>query len=428
MATTNTTDISMGDVKGLLNYAFDNNKKLQERGIMPIAIGLEATAGIGKTSVVEQVAKERGMTYVKLSLAQLEEAGDLIGFPLKEYECQLGKKVKKEDGTIGVQIVKDSVWVNEKQLDSVPAGLVLRQTGKTRMGYARPFWVPEYNEKGTVLNLDDFSRANPQLLQSVMEIIDRQEYASWKLPKGTTVVLTSNSDDGTNNVNSLDEAQRTRFLNYITGIDVNAWAQWAENNGVDGRCINFVLSYSNELFQADEDGNRICNPRSFTMFSNMISGVSDWDKAENLSFINMIAKGCFKDEQGRFSKMFTSFIRNKMHLLIQPKDMLLGGWDKTRDTLLASVYDTNGQYRPDIASILERRFANYVLAWLKGDGKTPIATVKNRLVEFIECEKKNGKKIFTKDLFYDMVKKITSEKKQQTNSLLYEPIIAKQLL
>lgn len=29
-----------------------------------------------KTSVVEQVAQERGMTYIKLNLAQLEEAGD----------------------------------------------------------------------------------------------------------------------------------------------------------------------------------------------------------------------------------------------------------------------------------------------------------------------------------------------------------------
>lgn len=261
-----------------------------------------------------------------------------------------------------------------------------------------------------------------------MELMLTQKYISWALPDKTTIVLTNNPDDGTSNVSSLDEAQATRFMNFSVEFDVDSFAKWAEEAGIDGRCINFALSYSGELFNADDEGNRICNPRSFVMFANTISGLKDWDSADNLSFINLIAKGSFKDEQGRFGKMFTSFIRNKMHLLIQPKDMLQGAWATTKDKLLATVYDSNGQYRPDIASILERRFANYVLAWLKSGDKTPISVVKARLIDFIECEKKFGRKIFSKDLIYDMVKKITSEKKGQTNALLYEPMIANALL
>ena len=68
--------ITMTRAKELLNYTIANNIKLQENGEMPIAFGLEATPGIGKTSLVEQVAHERNMTYVKLNLGQLEEAGD----------------------------------------------------------------------------------------------------------------------------------------------------------------------------------------------------------------------------------------------------------------------------------------------------------------------------------------------------------------
>lgn len=260
-----------------------------------------------------------------------------------------------------------------------------------------------------------------------MELILTQKYTSWSLPKKTTIALTNNPDDGSNNVNSLDEAQRTRFLNFDVAWDMDAWAKWAENTGVDGRCINFVLSYSNELFNADEEGNRICNPRSFVMFADMISGVDDWDNSDSLSFISTIAKGCFKDEGGRFSQMFTAFLRNKMHLLIQPKDMLLGGWDRVRGVMEASVYDSDGQFRPDIASILERRFSNYVSAWLSSDGQTPIATVKDRILVFLENEEKYGKKLFTKDMFYHMIKSITSEHKNQTNKLLYEPKIAKEL-
>lgn len=257
-----------------------------------------------------------------------------------------------------------------------------------------------------------------------MELILTQRYTSWSLPKKTTIVLTNNPDDGSNNVNSLDEAQRTRFLNFDVAWDQDAWSQWAERASVDGRCINFVMSYSDELFNADEEGNRICNPRSFVMFANMISGVKDWDDAESLSFIQTIAKGCFKDEGSRFAAMFAAFLRNKMHLLIQPKDMLLGSWDRVKGILDSTVYDSNGQYRPDIASLLERRFSNYVNAWLDSDDKTPIAKVKDRILEFIDVEQKGGRRLFNKDLFLHMIKTITSDHKNQTNKLLFEPKIA----
>lgn len=418
----------MGEVKGLLNHFIDNNFELEEKGITPIALAIQGEAGMGKTSIIKQLAEERGMAFTKLNIAQLEEVGDLIGYPMTEYECQLGKKVKAEDGTIKVKLVKDSIWMNEKQLGSVPANMVLKQTGNTRMSYAKPSWVPEYNENGNILLLDDYTRGTNQLTTAMMDLIWEQRYVSWSLPKKTTIFLTTNPDNGCYDVQTQDVAKQTRYLLYDVKFDCDAWAKWAEEAGLDGRCINFVMSYSGELFNTDEQGNSICNPRSFVMFANSISSIKNWDDAENLKFINLIAGGCFKDEQGRFGKMFTAFIRNKMHLLIQPKDMLLGGWDKTRQKLIDTVYDSNGQFRPDISSLLERRFANYVLAWLKGDGKTPIATVKQRMIDFIECEQKYGKKLFNADCIYDMVKRITSEKKGQTNSLLYEPKIANVLM
>lgn len=366
------------------------------------------------------------MGFTKINVAQLEEAGDLIGFPLKEYECQVLKRVKKEDGTFSVSVLPKTVWVNEKQLDEGPGNnMKYRQTGKTRMGYAKPAWVPEYNENGNIVLFDDYVRGNPQLLQACMDLVLEQKYVSWSTPKKTTYILTNNPDDGTNNVNCLDEAQRSRFMNFEVDFDVNAFMAWAEKAGIDGRCINFVASYYQELFNADDQGNHICNPRSFVMFSNMIQGIKDWDNPDSLEFINTIAKGCFKDEGGKFAGMFSAFLRHKMHLLIQPKEMLLGGWDKVKDTLETTLYDSNGQYRPDIASLLERRFVNYVSAWLQSDEDTPISKVKDRILNFIDNSDKKGKLLFNKDLFYHMIKSITSDNKRQTNRLLFEPKIAK---
>ena len=384
---------------------------------------MEASAGIGKTSIIETIAQERNMGYTMISLSQLEEAGDLIGFPLKEYECQVGRKVVV-DGKETIQVSPKTVWLNEKQIDSPSKGVMYRQTGKTRMSYAKPAWVPEYNENGNIVCLDDFSRASQQLLQATMEIVRAQKYVSWTLPKKTTICLTSNSDDGTNNVNSLDEAQMTRFINFNVGWDKDLWCQWAEKNDIDGRCINFIMTYSDELFRADEEGNRICNPRSFTMFSNMISGIKDWDTKDSLSFITTISKGCFKDDNGRFSQMFNAFLMNKMHLLIQPKKVLMGDWKEVQGILDSTVYDSDGHYRPDIAAILERRFTNFVSAWLDSKEQTPIAKVKTRILELLQSEEKGGRTIFTKDMFYHMIKNITADHKNQTNQLLHEPKIA----
>ena len=366
------------------------------------------------------------MTITKLNFAQLEEVGDLIGYPSIEYECQIAKRIKDKDGNVKIQVLPGTVWLTAKQIDSQDKSLT-RQTGKTRMGYAKPAWVPEYNENGTLCILDDYVRSSPQLLQSCMDLILTQKYISWSLPKKTTIALTNNPDNGTSNVNSLDEAQSSRFLNYNIEWSESAWAEWAEKAGIDGRCINFVLSYSKELFGEDEEGNKICNPRSFVMFTNMIAGIKDWENPKNLSFISLIAKGCFKDEDNRFSQMFSSFIRNKMHLLIQPKEMLLGNWDKIRSTVESAIYDTNGQYRADIASLLERRFTNFVNAWLDSDEKTPISKVQERLIDFIDNPANGGKTLFNKDLFYHMIRSITSNHKNQTNKLLFEPKIAQML-
>lgn len=320
-----------------------------------------------------------------------------------------------------MQVLPGTVWMNEKQLDQPTKGMMYRQTGKTRMGYAKPAWVPEYNENGTLVLFDDYNRANQTILKAAMDLILEQKYISWSLPKKTTIVITQNPDNGSYNVESQDEAQVGRYLDFKSAFDIDAWAQWAENSDLDGRCINFVLNYSNELFNSDEDGNHICNPRSFVMFANMISNIKDWEVHENLEFIQLIAKGCFKDEGGRFNKIFASFIRNKMHLLIQPNEVLHGKWDDVKKKLEETVYDGNGQFRPDLASLIERRFVNYVSRWLDSDKDTPINKVKDRILDFID----NPKPIFNNDLMIHMVKNIIANHKRQTSKLMYEPKIAR---
>lgn len=421
--------LKMSEVKKLLNFTIDNNITLQENGNVPIALSIEATAGIGKTSIIEEVARDRGMQCVKLSLHEMDEPGDLLGFPEVRYECQIAKaktdangKAVLVDGKPKYELLPKTAFLTMKQIDSPTPGVKYRQTGVSKMYYAKPAWVPDYDPNGTIVIMDDYVRANPQLLQACMEFILTQKYTSWSLPKKTTIFLTNNPDNGSFNVNSLDIAQRSRFLNYGVAFDVNAWAEWAERAKVDSRCINFVMQNHEALFNEDAEGNIICNPRSFVMFARMIQGVNDWDSDEGRSFINMIASGCFFDENDRFAKMFDLFIKAKMHLIITPEKMLKGAWNDVKAELEALLYDNGGnRFRPEIASLLEKRFANYVNAWLESDSKTPVKTVVDRLLQL----RRNNKTLFTEDHFYHMIKSITSQHKNQTRMILMEPELAR---
>ena len=143
----NLNEMTISEFTGVFNYLLDNNKKLQEAGQTPIAIGLEGEAGIGKTAIVEEVAEERGMTFCKLNLSQLEEVGDLCGFPMKEVLLTW----KTSNGET------KNRWWPESMLNRVPNGVSV--TSQTRMSYAPPAWLPkEDNDNGCILLLDDYTR------------------------------------------------------------------------------------------------------------------------------------------------------------------------------------------------------------------------------------------------------------------------------
>ena len=167
------------------------NRFLQEQGKRPVAINIEGEAGIGKTSTILQFADEMNMKCVKLSLSQIEEIGDLVGYPHKEFE------VCKDDGPCK--------WIPESMLQTY-IEYKYKPTGNKRMTHAAPEWVQGLTEGG-ILILDDYTRADSRFMQAAMEIIDRQEYISWKLPKDWHVILTTNPDSGDYHVSSLDPAQ-----------------------------------------------------------------------------------------------------------------------------------------------------------------------------------------------------------------------------
>jgi len=416
----NQVSLDSGEMKDFLQHIISNNRHIQAQGKRPVATEVIGESGLGKTSIALQLAEEHELNYVKLNLAQIEELGDLIGFPLRQFQlCKEGggvevktelKKVKLPNGMevmkkvqVESEIEGDCIWVDENAIDEyVKQGYNF--TGEKRMSYCPPEWIAD-KQGGGILILDDWNRADIRFIQAVMELVDRQEYISWKLPDDWHIVLTANPDDGEYLVNAIDVAQRTRFVSVVLKWNHERWAEWAEGEGIDGRCINFVL-------MNPEVVNQRVNPRSMTTFFNCISSIPKFE--DQLPLIQMVGEGSVGPE---VATLFSSFINNRLDKLMTPKEILLGqGDDAIANKLLLAICDGGSaatNYRADIASIMSTRLINYTLNYAESNKiDDPIINRISHLVKHAE--------VFTDDLKYHIVKKILNGNKKKFQKLLFD--------
>jgi hypothetical protein len=415
-------NLNVTELKGFVNHIITNNRFLQEDGKQSVSIEVVGESGIGKTSSIVEIAQENNLKFVKLNLAQIEELGDLVGFPVRQFQMYKEKIVqaKKIDdlsytaaqraaasadiANIATPTTKKvGMWVDELAVQEYLKN-GYKMTGKNRMSYCAPEWIADA-KAGGILLLDDWNRADTRFIQAVMELIDRQTYISWSLPKDWHIILTANPDNGDYMVNSVDSAQKTRYVTANLKFDVNIWAQWAESAGIDTRCINFLLLHPELVTQET-------NARSITTFFNAISSFEKFE--DNLSLIQMIGEGSVGDE---FASMFTTFINNKLDKLVTPKDLLT---HENESYILGELRGSIGQddtYRADIAATLATRLGNYAVVYSKEN------TVNQKITDRLKalCTKD----YFTNDLKYLVVRTIFNGNKKKFNKLMMIPEIIK---
>ena len=263
--------------------------------------------------------------------------------------------------------------------------------------------------------------ANSLFQQAIMELICTGKYISWKLPKYTNILLTSNFDNGSYQVSSLDAAQMSRLVNFPIKFDIKVWSRWGEAAQLDTRALNFALMYSSEIFE--QENNQTINPRSYTTFCNAISGLKDWSDTKTLAMILNIAKGCFDDKDNIVGHLFTTFIANKLDKLISPEKLLTGDWKEVSEEIKQCVHDSSGNYRPDIASVLSTRLLNYTSYYFdqKGSKSDP---VQKRLLEIID----SPEMLFSEDLIYNTIKQLATNYPSRMNKVIIHPKIRKKLL
>lgn len=158
-------------------------------------IMLAGAHGIGKSRILTEYFRNKGIPVVTLFLGQMSDPGDLIGLPCKNEE-----------------------------------------TGKTV--FLPPYWFPT-DGKPIVLFLDELNRARPEILQSVMDLTLNRKLAGKALPAGSRIISAVNAGQEYQ-LTDLDPALVSRFNIYTFHPTVREWLLWAEQSGIAPEVIRFI--------------------------------------------------------------------------------------------------------------------------------------------------------------------------------------------
>jgi hypothetical protein len=384
------TKLSSKELKEVLTHIINNNKVIQDQSKKPVAVSILGHAGLGKTTLVEELQKELKLNHFEyVNLAQIDELGDLVGIPIKQYWLTTPQGKGK--------------WIDETIMEQYKTqGWTI--TNNSRMGYAKPQFIAGKGENGILL-LDDYTRCQPRFMQAVMEIISKQEYISWKLPKNWTVICTENPDDGTYNVSDTDPAAQSRKLTFELKYDVESWAEWAEKNGVDRRCISFML-LNPEIIKTETPH---INPRSLTKFFDTLTTITEFES--NLSLVRTLAEGAVGSE---VASLFCSFINNKMDKMISPERIMdtTVSFEAIQDQIKELIKE-GLDYRADLAFVVTTRLINYLAFTLDKVTSKHI----DRLADLIKSN------CLGTDLKFVLAKKVTNQDNRYNALLVHSEVV-----
>lgn len=328
------------------------NIKCSESNIPRYTLSIWGAPGTSKTSIVKQLESEQiefngklqNVSVVDVPLAQIEEMGDVLGFPVEEVE------VSDKSGTIR--------WI--KAVDSIISMSIQSGeniTGNKRTTYAPPAWVPTEEKPGVIL-FDDGNRASQRIMKGLMQLVQDYRTISWALPKGWTICFTGNPDNRYNQVTSMDSAQITRMKHITLECDAKEWASWASKNGIDERGINFILAYPEMII-----GKERTNPRTLASFFSSTQEYNDLSNKDQIEDFIIDANASLDEET---VNSIINFMTRDNEFVISPEIILNDPTTAEKEVkrLLEEKRNQKGemikQARTDIIAITMSRLVIYL--------------------------------------------------------------------
>ena len=179
--------------------------KSKERGGPAKPIFIYGAPGIGKTQIVGQAAQQLGVPMLNLDL-QFMSPEDFLGIPkvvdVEEPEYKEGKLVSAGKGVTR----------------SNPPSILPPDNGE--------------EGRGGILFLDEMNRANPRVINSMMQFVQMGRIGEYRLPDRWVIVAAGNRAEDVSGAGQVAEfdfalADRFKIINFVP--DPKKWSEWAKS-------------------------------------------------------------------------------------------------------------------------------------------------------------------------------------------------------
>ena len=200
--------------------------------IQKLPVFIWGAPGIGKSSIVKQIASEQRLEFLDLRLSLLDPT-DLKGIPFFNAETNEG------------------VW-------------------------AKPSFLPSEPDSKGILFLDEINTAPPAVQASAYQLILDRKVGEYELPKGWSIVAAGNRENDRGVVYKMPPPLANRFVHFEMEVDFSDWKAWAFKAGIESSIIAYLAYDKSMLFTFDATSNEksFATPRSWEYVDSIVkSGI-----------------------------------------------------------------------------------------------------------------------------------------------------------
>jgi len=188
---------------------------MQKLIICKIPLFIWGSPGIGKSSIVKQVADEEGLEFIDLRLTLMDPT-DLKGIPFFDKDNN------------------EAVW-------------------------AKPNFLPKNPNSKGILFLDEINTAPPSVQASAYQLVLDRKVGDYELPDGWSIVAAGNNESDRGVIYRMPSPLANRFVHLDMEVSFEDWKSWAYENNISENIIGFLGYDNDKLFAFDP----LLNEKSF---------------------------------------------------------------------------------------------------------------------------------------------------------------------
>ena len=202
---------------------------------------LVGAPGIGKTAIVEQIAKEMGIGLVSYSITH-HTRQSALGLPYiseKEY---------------GGETFRTSEYTMSEIIASV-----YKKMEETGIGEG-------------ILFLDEINCVSETLTPAMLQFLQYKVFGQHAVPDGWIVVTAGNPPEYNSSVHEFDMVTQDRLKRIDIEPDYGAWKEWAVDEQVHPCILSYLDIRKEDFYKVENtiDGRRFVTPRAWVDLSDMI--------------------------------------------------------------------------------------------------------------------------------------------------------------